>query len=53
MTAPSIHALARPEVPSLPTYNAGLSSAAVRARYGVTEIARLASNENPAAPVPR
>lgn len=40
-------ALARPEVPPLPAYNAGLSSEAVRQRYGVTEIARLASNENP------
>jgi len=43
----TIHALARPEVPPLPPYNAGLSSDAVRARYGATEIARLASNENP------
>ena len=30
MTAPSIQALARPEVLLLPPYNAGLSSAAVR-----------------------
>ena len=52
MTAPSIHALARPEVLPLPAYNAGLSSAAVRARYGVTDIARLASNENPYGPSP-
>jgi histidinol-phosphate aminotransferase len=43
----AIHALARPEVAPLPAYNAGLSSEAVRARYGVDEIARLASNENP------
>jgi histidinol-phosphate aminotransferase len=42
-----IQTLARPEVPQLPAYNAGLSSEAVRARYGVSEIARLASNENP------
>lgn len=47
MNAPALHAFARPEVPPLPVYNAGLSSAAVRARYGVTDIARLASNENP------
>ena len=40
-------ALARPEVLPLPPYHAGLSSEAVRARYGVTDIARLASNENP------
>lgn len=39
--------LARPEVRGLPAYNAGLSSAAVRARYGVEHIARLGSNENP------
>lgn len=45
--ASTIQALARPEVPPLPAYNAGLSSEAVRQRYGVTEIARLASNENP------
>jgi len=47
MNMSAIHALARPEVPALPAYNAGLSSQAVRARYGVSEIARLASNENP------
>lgn len=40
-------ALARPEIPLLPAYNAGLSSDAVRKRYGVIEIARLASNESP------
>lgn len=52
MNAPALHAFARPEVPPLPVYNAGLSSAAVRARYGVTDIARLASNENPFGPSP-
>jgi len=35
MTASALHALARPEVLPLPAYNAGLSSKAVRARYGV------------------
>lgn len=45
--------LARPEVPSLPVYNAGLSSDAVRSRYGVQHIARLGSNENPYGPSPR
>lgn len=49
----SILALARPEVPPLPVYNAGLSSQAVRARYGVEHIARLGSNENPYGPSPR
>ena len=47
MTASTIQALVRPEVAPLPAYNAGLSSAAVRARYGVDEVVRLASNENP------
>lgn len=47
MNASDILDLARPEVPPLPPYNAGLSSAAVRARYGATAISRLASNENP------
>jgi len=42
-----LDALARPEVRGLPTYNAGLSSAAVRERYGLERIARLGSNENP------
>lgn len=45
--------LARAEVPALPVYNAGLSSDAVRARYGVTYIARLGSNENPYGCSPR
>lgn len=47
MSEYSIAALARPEVRPLPAYNAGLSNEAVRARYGVTHITRLASNENP------
>jgi len=42
--------LARPEVRDLPVYNAGLSSQVVRQRYGVTRVARLASNENPFGP---
>jgi histidinol-phosphate aminotransferase len=44
--------LARPEVLDLPVYNAGLSSDVVRQRYGVTHVARLASNENPFGPGP-
>lgn len=39
--------LARQEVRHLPPYNAGLSSAVVRERYGVEQVARLGSNENP------
>ncbi|MBO9651895.1 MAG: histidinol-phosphate transaminase [Variovorax sp.] len=47
MNASALQELVRPEVPGLPPYNAGLSSEAVRSRYGVDHIARLASNENP------
>ena len=47
MNASVIRELVRPEVPTLPPYNAGLSSEAVRSRYGIDRIARLASNENP------
>jgi histidinol-phosphate aminotransferase len=43
----------RPEIRSLPAYNSGLSAEAVRARYGVTEIAKLGSNENPWGASPR
>jgi len=52
MNAPTIQQLARREVPPLPPYNAGLSSELVMARYGATEISRLASNENPFGPSP-
>jgi histidinol-phosphate aminotransferase len=45
-------ALARPELAAMPLYNAGLGEAAVRARYGVTQIAKLGSNENPWGPSP-
>lgn len=45
--AAAIARLARPEVPTLPPYPAGLSSELVRARYGVERVARLASNESP------
>ncbi|SQI38077.1 Histidinol-phosphate aminotransferase [Serratia plymuthica] len=45
--AQAVRRLARQQASSLGAYNAGLSSEAVRNRYGVTEIARLASNENP------
>jgi histidinol-phosphate aminotransferase len=47
MTPTLVQNLARPGVLPLPPYNAGLSSEAVRARYGVADIVRLASNENP------
>lgn len=48
----SISALARPEIGQLPVYNAGLSSDAVKSRYGVDHVARLGSNENPDGPSP-
>lgn len=47
-----IRRIARPEARDLPAYNAGLSSDAVRQRYGVDTIARLGSNENPFGPSP-
>jgi histidinol-phosphate aminotransferase len=37
----------RPEVRALPLYNAGVSIDYVRANYGVQEVAKLGSNENP------
>lgn len=37
----------RAEVRGLPAYNAGLSGDFVRARYGVSHVAKLGSNENP------
>ncbi|WP_249193688.1 histidinol-phosphate transaminase [Gluconobacter wancherniae] len=42
----------RPEIAELPLYNAGLSTEAVRARYGVSEVTKLGSNENPYGPSP-
>lgn len=47
-----IYRIARPQARDLPAYNAGLSSEAVRQRYGVDHIARLGSNENPSGPSP-
>ena len=47
-----IRRIARIEARELPAYNAGLSSDAVRQRYGVDTIARLGSNENPFGPSP-
>lgn len=44
--------LARPEVRSLASYNAGLSAENVKSRYGVTRVAKLGSNENPLGPAP-
>ncbi|KXU82539.1 histidinol-phosphate aminotransferase [Paraburkholderia monticola] len=37
----------RPDILGLPAYNAGLSAAHVRQQFGLTRIAKLASNENP------
>lgn len=44
--------LARREVRGLSSYNAGLSSEAVRQRYALDRIAKLGSNENPFGPSP-
>jgi histidinol-phosphate aminotransferase len=43
----------RPEVRSLPLYNAGVSTDYVRANYHVHEVAKLGSNENPYPTSPR
>ena len=43
----------RPEIRSLPAYNSGLSAEYVRARYGVAQVAKLGSNENPWGTSPR
>jgi histidinol-phosphate aminotransferase len=43
----------RPEIKNLPLYNAGLSVEYVRSQYGVGEIAKLGSNENPYGASPR
>ena len=47
MSAELIKSLARGEAIQLSAYNAGLSDEAVRQRFNVQHIARLASNENP------
>jgi histidinol-phosphate aminotransferase len=43
----------RPAIRTLPAYNSGLSAEHVRARYHVSEIAKLGSNENPWGASPR
>jgi histidinol-phosphate aminotransferase len=40
----------RPEIRDLPRYNAGLSIDYVRKHYGVNQVAKLGSNENPYGP---
>lgn len=42
----------RPEISGLPRYNAGLSEDEVRRRYGLKNIVKLGSNENPYGPSP-
>lgn len=42
----------RPEIAHLPAYNAGLGTEAVKARYGVSSVVKLGSNENPYGPPP-
>ncbi|MBF0877169.1 histidinol-phosphate transaminase [Gluconobacter cerevisiae] len=44
--------LARAEVRKLPVYNAGLSEGAVKERYGISQVTKLGSNENPYGPSP-
>lgn len=52
MSVFDLNLLARAEVRELASYNAGLSSDAVRKRFGVKRIAKLGSNENPLGPAP-
>src|ERR1700728_171598 len=52
MTATFLDAL-RPAIRTLPAYNSGLSAEYVRARYHVSEGAKLGSNENPWGASPR
>jgi len=42
--------IARPEIRDLPVYSPGLDIDDVKKRYGVTEVIKLASNENPLGP---
>jgi histidinol-phosphate aminotransferase len=46
MTTTFLDAL-RPAIRTLPAYHSGLSAEHVRARYDVSEVAKLGSNENP------
>jgi histidinol-phosphate aminotransferase len=39
--------LCRPDIKSLPIYNAGISESAARAKYSLSRVTKLASNENP------
>jgi histidinol-phosphate aminotransferase len=50
---PERYRLERPEIAQLPKYNAGLPIEAVRSRYKLDRIAKLASNENPFGASPR
>lgn len=55
MTAqgPGISGLSRPELWSLPAYNAGVPEDVVKRRYQLSRVTRLASNENPLGPSPQ
>lgn len=52
MSVFDLNLLARAEVRELASYNAGLSSDAVRKRFGLSRVAKLGSNENPLGPAP-
>ncbi|MDB6049784.1 MAG: histidinol-phosphate aminotransferase [Pseudomonas sp.] len=52
MNSNDLNLLARAEVRDLASYNAGLSTEAVRKRFGLTRVAKLGSNENPLGPAP-
>ncbi len=44
--------IARPQIKDLPVYSPGMGTEEVRRRYGVEEVIKLASNENPLGPSP-
>jgi histidinol-phosphate aminotransferase len=45
--------IARPEIRDLPVYSPGLDIDEVKRRYGVAQVIKLASNENPLGPSPK
>ncbi len=45
--------ITREEIREMPVYSAGLDIEDVKSRYGVDEVIKLASNENPLGPSPR
>ena len=49
----SLEQILRPEIANIPPYKTGLGLSEARSRYGITEVAKLSSNENPTGPAPQ